>query len=109
APVPLHRRSERPYNQARALACGVSDVWGIPTEEGLKWIADVEPQTRLGASSRRTLPKGALEWRGLPLNGKAVIIVDDVCTTGSTLSCAARAVEKAGGFPAAAIVWSVSL
>lgn len=108
-PVPLHKRSERPYNQARALACGISDVWKIPTEEGLKWVVDVGPQTKLGASSRRTLPKDALEWRGLPLNGKTVIIVDDVCTTGSTLSCAACAVEKAGGFPAAAIAWSVSL
>lgn len=92
-PVPLHQRKERRrgYNQSECLARGISAVTGIPVD--IKVIIRSrynETQTRKGQYERwenvRNLfaciaPEG--------LEGKHILLVDDVLTTGATIvSCA---------------------
>lgn len=99
-PVPLHKRKERRrgYNQSRCLAEGISAVTGVPLR------ADVVIRSRFTDTQTR---KGAYErWENVRelfvcvssevLNGKHILLVDDVLTTGATIvSCA----DAFGGIP----------
>ena len=107
-PVPLHRRRlrERGYNQSALLAREVSKLSGIPVDEGLLVrTKDTPPQVRAAnREQRRTNVEGSFQC---PENveGRALILVDDVATTGSTLSACARALKDRG----AASVWGLVL
>jgi ComF family protein len=98
-PVPLHpaRRARRGYDQAALLARAASERWGVPVIEALARTRDHEPQARLDAGRRRENVRGAFRAT-LPaaLEGRPVLLVDDVATTGSTLLEAAEALEQAG-------------
>ena len=106
-PVPLHRESDRGYNQSMALAKGVSAEWKIPAAEGLRWREDRTAQTALGRVERKAMPADALAGLGNILAGKKVVLVDDVSTTGTTLLRAARAVDRAGGRAVLALTWTI--
>ena len=100
--VPLHfpRYRERGYNQAAVLAEGLSRRTGIPFRR--TWLRRTRPtptQTRLGAAARRANVAGAFEvpwWRRRAVEGMHVAVVDDVMTTGATMSACAAAL-RAGG------------
>jgi len=62
----------------------------------LTLIRSVADQAALGATARRRNLAGSME-ASPRLAGRAVLLVDDVLTTGSTLEEAARAVGRAGG------------
>ena len=99
-PLPRHwwRRLERGYNQSTALARGLTDRLGLPSPVScLRRIRHTATQTRLSATARHANVRGAFR-AALPhhLQGKAVLLVDDVMTTGSTASEAARALRDAG-------------
>ena len=92
-PVPLHylHRMRRGYNQAEQLALGVSDVTGIPAIDPLKAAAH-RTQTRLSGHERRENVRGIYRAKTThPLftdptrTWEHLCVVDDVCTTGSTL------------------------
>ena len=55
-----------------------------------------ESQTRLNAFERRTNVDGAFDVPGAEFDGRSVLLVDDVCTTGSTLQACADALRSAG-------------
>lgn len=98
-PVPIHwtRRLKRTYNQSRMLAEGVSSVSGIPIIEALR-ARRHSTQTRLTGAERLANASGkyyAVEDIASLLGGRRVVIIDDVCTTGSTLISAARALLAA--------------
>lgn len=99
-PVPLHwwRRFRRGYNQAEALAAAIAVRLGVEHRPG--WLRRVRPtpsQAQLAESARRTNVRGAFRAsRGARLAGRTVLLVDDVLTTGSTASEAARALRQAG-------------
>ncbi|MDD4364828.1 MAG: phosphoribosyltransferase family protein [Synergistales bacterium] len=107
-PLPLHRNSSRGYNQALLIARGLSRIWALPVLDGLSWSASWPNQTGRSATERQQLPREAFSWRGPPISEKRTVIVDDVSTTGTTLSRAARALEKEGGTVAAFVVWTVA-
>ncbi len=99
-PVPLHwwRRWARGYDQGAALAGSLAGRLGLPCRRGwLRRIRNTPRQTEQTASDRRTNVRGAFRCRpGSYVDGKTVLLVDDVLTTGSTASEAARALREAG-------------
>jgi predicted amidophosphoribosyltransferase len=105
-PVPLHLNSKRRYNQAFAIAKGLARAWGVEARSAARWTADESTRAGLSASERQALSSDAFEF-DKTLAGLRVGLVDDVCTTGSTLSRLAAAaasvgIEVAGAFVAAA-------
>lgn len=100
APVPLHsvRLRERGYNQAERLGAGLSAGTGITLNAGLlKRVKATQTQTALNRPER--VQNMAAAFSVLPkaeIQGKRVLIVDDVLTTGATTSGCASALRRAG-------------
>jgi len=107
-PVPLHRRRERErgYNQSRLLARELSVLSGIPvSEQALRRTRDTPPQVaKSGHEERRRNMEGAFECAEA-VAGQSVLLVDDVVTTGSTMSACAGPLKAAG----ASSVWGLVL
>jgi ComF family protein len=99
-PVPLHwyRYWRRGYNQSEALARTLAGHLGIPCRT--RWLRRVQStpmQTLSSPDQRRANVRGAFAARSRPeLHGKTVLLVDDVLTTGTTASEAARTLRAAG-------------
>jgi len=97
-PVPLHvkRLRERGYNQALEIARTLGRELSIPVESGscTRVLATI-PQTGLQQNERRRNIRGAFRVLHTP-KAAYVAIVDDVVTTGSTVSELTRVLMKAG-------------
>jgi ComF family protein len=106
-PVPLHasRRRERGFNQSELLARGL--VRALRRQNGgaapqvargcLRRKRATPPQTGLSVAARRENLRGAFEVvKPDEVRGRAIVLVDDVMTTGATLSACARALKRAG-------------
>lgn len=107
-PIPLHARRERErgYNQAALLACALGLHLGVPIEDQvLVRVRDTRPQVGLDVTQRRANLHRAFRCAGSGATGKRVLLVDDVCTSGSTLEEAAAALREGG----ASKVWSYTL
>ena len=94
-PVPLHLKSPRGYNQAEAIALGLGRAWGVPVRSLARWSCDVPVRTRLSREERRALCADAFAVSP-EADGLKVGLVDDVCTTGTTLLRLASACSAAG-------------
>lgn len=97
--VPMRRRDKlrRGYNQTAIIARELAQLVGKPCVALLKKVRDTSQQKNLDAAERRKNVKDAFEYKSsLSLSGKTVLIVDDVCTTGSTLCEAASKLKEAG-------------
>ena len=99
-PVPLHprRERERGFNQAALLARRVGRAWGCAVREDvLVRTVATRSQTELDAAARRANVRDAFRARRPALvEGRHVVLVDDVLTTGATLSECARCLRAAG-------------
>lgn len=98
-PVPLHaaRKRERGFNQAELLALELQRQSDLPVREMLQRIRYTTTQTQFDRSERMENLKGAFRLRrGCHVQGLRVLLVDDVLTTGSTLSECAKVLKKAG-------------
>jgi predicted amidophosphoribosyltransferase len=104
-PVPLHKFSDRDYNQAELIARGAGKIWNIRTVPVLKWKLLVPRQALKSGSGGRILPDDAM-IAAVPIARGRIFIVDDVYTSGSTIAAASAALEKAGAVVTGAMVWS---
>lgn len=101
-PVPLHRVRlwQRRFNQAAALAAVVARGAGLPMRADLlKRVKATRPQIGLSRNERAENLQGALRAAAGArpyLEGRRVLLVDDVLTTGATANAAARALLRAG-------------
>ena len=106
--VPLHRRRlrTRGYNQSELLARELSKITGLPLAKGLlARVKDAPPQVEAATrAQRRTNVEGSYEVTGDVARRRALLI-DDVVTTGATMSSCAAALKGAG----AASVWGLAL
>lgn len=96
-PVPLHRFKmiRRGYNQSEAIAQGVSRVTGLPIGDNLVAVKGHSSQTRKNSYDRWLNAQDIYTViRHEELNGKHLLIVDDVVTTGATLLACCEAVHK---------------
>jgi ComF family protein len=99
-PVPLHRRrlAQRGFNQAALLVR--HGRAGVPADQlSLRRVRATMPQTGLDRAARARNLEGAFEVvlrRRARVAGGKILLVDDVITTGATLSAAARALHQAG-------------
>ncbi|MBY0461118.1 MAG: double zinc ribbon domain-containing protein [Gemmataceae bacterium] len=99
-PVPLHwrRRWARGYNQAEAIGRELAGALGVPFRpRALVRVRHVVQHLQPSHAARREAIKGAfLARRRATFAGRAVLLVDDVMTTGSTAGEAARTLLAAG-------------
>jgi len=107
-PVPLHaaRQRQRGFNQAALLAREVGADLQLPVVETmLVRVKATSRQTRLNAEERKANVQDAFQCVDASLSGKTVLLIDDVCTTGSTLDAACIALRNAG----TSVVWACTL
>jgi ComF family protein len=97
--VPMHRLrlAARGLNPAFEVArCCARELQLPCLVHALQRHRHTPTQTGMDAASRRRNLRGAFRWRGPDLKGKDVALVDDVMTTGTTLSECARVLKRAG-------------
>ena len=108
-PVPLHPRRERSrgYNQSLLLARETGKIVGLPVEQkALRRLRATPSQARSASQQeRRDNVSEAFAADAALAQGRRVVLVDDVCTTGATLEACAIALKEAG----AASVWGLTL
>ncbi|MDD5492540.1 MAG: ComF family protein [bacterium] len=99
-PVPLHKKqfAKRQYNQSAVLAGNLSKAIGIPVSpQALSRTRETRPQYTLNKQERAKNIKNAFRVKeGTQLPGAKVLVIDDICTTGSTINECARVLKQAG-------------
>jgi ComF family protein len=111
-PVPLHpaKRREREFNQAERMAEHLSGATGIPVNKyRLRRVRPTETQTHLTRALRADNVRRAFAMRnGEPtdFDGRRIVLVDDVFTTGATTNACAAVLRDAGA--AEVCVWTVA-
>ena len=107
-PVPLHpaRLAERGYNQAALLGAEVAAELGAPlAARALGRTRNTAQQARLDRAGRLANVTGAIRVRAPErVRGLRIALVDDVATTGATLSTCSAALREAGALSVTAVV-----
>lgn len=95
-PVPLHRSRlrKRGFNQAALLAQGVANQINSGVSDTLQVVRSTRDQVELSAAERRANVAGAFVARARAPG--RLLLVDDVLTTGATLSACANTLLRAG-------------
>ena len=99
-PVPLHpnRLRWRGFNQALLLARQVGRAYGVPADPfTLRRITETPPQTQLDEEQRRRNVRGAFALApDRQVEGKKILLVDDIYTSGATVNECSRTLRRAG-------------
>ena len=107
APLSRKRRRERGFDQARELARVIGRELNLPVESLLKKTLDTPRQSSLTTDAQRKANVLGVysSYSDAAIQGRRVLLVDDVVTSGSTLSACAKVLAQAG----AEEVWCVTL
>jgi predicted amidophosphoribosyltransferase len=92
-PPDTDRRLARGYHPAERLAAALARRWELPCAALLERVGPARRQRGLSLAERRRNVRGAFRARDSP---GAVLLIDDVYTSGSTAHAAASALRKAG-------------
>jgi len=106
-PIALHpaRLRERGYNQSALLARALTATKPEQlAEAALRRVRRTDAQASLSASERARNVDGAFRADPHICAGRAIVLIDDVCTTGATLRAAAEALRDAGATEVSAAV-----
>lgn len=99
-PLSLERLLERGFNPAQVIAARIAGRLGLPAPQPLlRRLWHTGSQSGLGLRERRDNVEGVFDCdqaAGRAIAGRAVLLVDDVMTTGATLQAAADALKCAG-------------
>jgi ComF family protein len=99
-PIPLarSRQRHRGYNQSRSIAEGISQITGQPISDQLvRRTHFVKSQTQMGRRERQENVADVFEVKNLDgIHGRHLLLIDDVVTTGATITACARELLKAG-------------
>lgn len=96
-PLSKKRYKKRGYDQAKLLAEEVCNRLGMEATRTLEKIRDSAPQSRQAdVSRRRANILGAYELSAVNVTGKRIVLIDDVLTSGSTVSECARILKTFG-------------
>lgn len=99
-PVPLFltKKRERGFNQSELLAKEISKKWDLPVlTENLYRARHTEPQYNLDYTRREKNIKGAFKLKDKNIvEGKKILLIDDVITTGATINECSRILKKEG-------------
>ncbi|MBQ3699542.1 MAG: ComF family protein [Prevotella sp.] len=100
-PVPLSRKRQRQrgYNQSERLAQGISDITHLPiVTKAIRRKHFLQSQTLLNRQERQKNVADMFELRDdSMLQGRHVLLVDDICTTGATLTACADTLKDIPG------------
>jgi competence protein ComFC len=109
-PVPLHptKQREREFNQAERLVRRLSVATKIPLKtDSLRRMQPTRTQTLLSREERLANVRNAFVARaGAGIEGKRIVLVDDVFTTGATTGACAKVLKSAGAREVC--VWTVA-
>jgi len=100
--VPLHRsrQRQRGFNQSELLARELRQRLALTNPPGeLVRTRATPPQVGHDRRWRLENVRDAFEWRGGPLEGRSILLIDDVATTGATLEACASALRSGGSGP----------
>jgi len=99
-PIPLHqlKKAERGYNQAYYFAKGVGKILKVKVSDRIvKRVKYTESQTTMNLNEREENISGAFKLKNKnPVGGKSILLLDDVITTGATISECGKILLEAG-------------
>lgn len=110
--VPLHPDTlkERGFNQSELLASFIAENLNLPCESLLKKTKKNKPQHKVEASKREKNVKGVFKCGGKPhLEGKKILLVDDIVTTGFTLAECAKKLSEKGAEEVFCLTFAITL
>ena len=105
-PIPLAdaRLASRGFNQSHLIAASAARCWGLEFQG--RWLIktrSTDRQAELSKENRSANLVNTFTARA-PIQGRRILLIDDIMTTGATLKEAARAVQDAGGLVIGAAV-----
>jgi ComF family protein len=109
-PLPLHRSRERArgYNQAALLAREIARLAGLPLDAGAaRRVRATAPLVKtMHREERLAIVRGAFTAKRDAVEGRAILLVDDVVTTGATLDACSEALIAAGAIQVNCMTWA---